>query len=248
MKPRADALMVALGAAPSLAEARGLIMAGRVMAVFGGKEAKIDKPGAPLDPHSAFRILGEAKRYVSRSGEKLAGALEHFGVSVKGLVCADFGLSTGGFTDCLLQRGAAKVHGVDVAYGVVDFRLRQDPRLVLYERTNVRTLAPGSLGPHVQFAAVDLSFIGLAQVWAGIVGQLEDGATVIALLKPQFEAEAHETPGGVVQDPAVHARVLQQAKIAAQAHHLALVGHVAASIRGADGNQEFLLHLRYEKK
>lgn len=243
-KVRADLLLVERGVAGSSGEAVGLLLAGKVMASEPDRpEQKIEKPGTPLHPATHFRILGEPRPYVSRAGQKLAGALDHFGVDPGGWVCADLGLSTGGFTDCLLKRGAARVHGVDVAYGVVDWKLRGDPRLVLHERTNARTLPPLAFGEPVRLLVADLSFISLASVLPAAVGQLQDHAELVLLVKPQFEAPAEATQGGVVKDEATRQRAIEGVREVAHRLGLTVRGGVDSSVAGADGNLEHLLHL-----
>lgn len=243
-KVRADRLLQERGLVTSLAEATGLLLAGKVMATEPERpERKVEKPGEALHPSTHFRLLGEVRPYVSRAGQKLAGALDAFGLSPAGWICADLGLSTGGFTDCLLQRGAAKVHGVDVAYGVVDWKLRGDPRLVLHERTNARTLPPLAFGEAVRLLVADLSFISLGAILPAAVGQLLPEADLVLLVKPQFELPAEDTVAGVVRDPSARARAIEAVAQAARALGLKVKGGVDASLAGADGNLEHLLHL-----
>lgn len=241
---RADALVVSQGLAQDEAEASALILAGRVLATDPeGRERKIDKPGEPVRAWDSLRLKGGARPYVSRAGGKLAGALDHFGIDPAGWVCADIGLSTGGFTDCLLRRGARKVHGVDVAYGVVDWRIRTDPRVVLHERTNARHLAPGALGEPVRLAVVDVSFISLTQVLPAVAAQLAPEGEVVCLVKPQFEVPPDDAPGGVVRDPEVRAGAARRVAEAAEALGLRVAGQVDSSVPGPEGNVEILLHL-----
>ncbi|MBK6684095.1 MAG: TlyA family RNA methyltransferase [Deltaproteobacteria bacterium] len=243
-KVRADLLLIERGVAGTPAEAVGLLLAGKVMASEPDRpELKIEKPGTPLHPGTHFRILGEPRLYVSRAGQKLAGALDHFGVDPAGWICADLGLSTGGFTDCLLKRGAARVHGVDVAYGVVDWKLRGDPRLVLHERTNARTLPPLAFGEPVRLVVADLSFISLTQILPAAVAQLQPQAELVLLVKPQFELPAEATDGGVVRDEQARQRAINGVREAATTLGLVVCGGVDSSLAGADGNVEHLLHL-----
>lgn len=243
-KVRADHLLVERGVASSPAEAVGLLLAGKIMASEPDRpEQKVEKPGTPLHPATHFRVLGELRPYVSRAGQKLAGALEHFGVDPSGWVCADLGLSTGGFTDCLLQRGAARVHGVDVAYGVVDWKLRGDPRLVLHERTNARTLPPLAFGEPVRLLVADLSFISLTSVLPAAVAQLQPQAELLLLVKPQFELPPEASEGGVVRDEHARQRAIAGVKGAAVGLGLVVRGGVDSTVAGADGNVEHLLHL-----
>lgn len=244
-KLRADKLLVVQGLADTEAMAQALIMASRVLATDpDGKEHRIDKPGSPLRTWVSLRIKGSLRPYVSRAGTKLEGALDTFEIDPTGWVCADIGLSTGGFTDCLLRRGATRIHGVDVSYGIVDWRIRTDPRLVLYERTNARHLANNAFGEQVRLAVVDVSFISATAILPAVSAQLsEDGALVI-LVKPQFEAARHEAPKGVVQDESVRQATVDKVVSAADALGLQLCGQADSQLAGADGNRELLVHLR----
>lgn len=241
---RADQLLLEVGLAETAARAGALVMSGRVMATGpDGKERKVEKPGERLAEGTRFRLAGEQRVYASRGGHKLAAALEAFAIDPAGKVCADIGLSTGGFTDVLLGRGAARVHGVDVGYGLVDWRLRGDPRLVLHERTNARHLPPGAFGEPVSLVVVDLSFIRLEVVLPALVGQLAPEAELVLLVKPQFELSPDDVPGGVVRDDDARQRARQGVERAAAALGLAPAGHVDSPVAGADGNREILLHL-----
>lgn len=241
---RADALVVTQGLAADAAAAAALILTGRILATDPeGRERRVEKPGEPLRAWVRLRVKGGARPYVSRAGEKLAGALDHFGVDPSGWVCADIGLATGGFTDCLLRRGAARVHGVDVAYGTVDWRLRTDPRLILHERTNARQLAPGALGEPVRLAVVDVSFISLTQVLPAVAGQLTPDGEVVCLVKPQFEVPREDAPGGVVRDPEARAGAARRVAAAAADLGLRVAAQVDSTVPGPEGNVELLLHL-----
>ncbi|MBN1284031.1 MAG: TlyA family RNA methyltransferase, partial [Anaerolineae bacterium] len=210
-KQRLDILLVERGLVPTREKGRRLIMAGEVMV----ESRVIDKPGTQV-PAGAEITLKAKPPFVSRGGEKLDGALEAFGIDVSRRVCADVGASTGGFTDCLLQRGAAKVYAIDVGYGQLDYTLRIDPRVVVMERTNARYVE--SLPEPVSLATVDASFISLRLLLPVIAGWLEPPADVIPLIKPQFEAGRRDVgKGGVVRDPSVHRRVLAEVLDAAQA-------------------------------
>ena len=209
-KMRLDKLLVERGLAASRERAQALVLAGRVLV----EEQKIDKPGAPVAEDAAVRMLGEDLRYVSRGGLKLEGALEAWGIDVGGRACADIGSSTGGFTDCLLQHGAASVLAVDTGYGQIAHKLRVDSRVRLMERTNARTLAPGSLyqpDAVITFFAMDVSFIGASLVLPAVVAALRPSTLppscdAVILVKPQFEAgREHVGKGGIVRDPAAHA-------------------------------------------
>jgi 23S rRNA (cytidine1920-2'-O)/16S rRNA (cytidine1409-2'-O)-methyltransferase len=196
--------------------------------------------------HEPVLLTGDGPRFVGRGGEKLDGALDRFAVPVAGRRALDAGASTGGFTDCLLQRGAAEVVAVDVGYGQLHERLREDPRVVVRERTNVRDLAPGDLGDPFPLVVADLSFISLRAVAAPLVGLAAAGADLVWLVKPQFEAGREEAARGrgVVRDPDVWRRVLGEVGSALGALGAAIMGVMASPLRGADGNVEFLLHAR----
>jgi 23S rRNA (cytidine1920-2'-O)/16S rRNA (cytidine1409-2'-O)-methyltransferase len=235
MKVRADVLVQQRGLAESRARAQALILAGNVIA----GEHRVEKPGQLLDETVELRVK-EQLRYVSRGGLKLEKALDHFALPVAGRVCVDLGASTGGFTDVLLQRGAARVFAVDVGYGQLHPRLRADPRVVVYERVNARELAlPEPCGA----AVADLSFISLRLVLPTLVKALRPSdAWACVLVKPQFEAGRAEVgKGGVVRDPAVHARVVSE--ISSRFHELGLEvrGSVESPVLGPAGNREFLV-------
>jgi 23S rRNA (cytidine1920-2'-O)/16S rRNA (cytidine1409-2'-O)-methyltransferase len=239
-KHRLDQRLHALGLTESREQARRLIMAGEVL-VDG---QLVDRPSVQVSD-SAHIELKARPRFVSRGGEKLDAALAAFGLDVRGWVCADLGASTGGFTDVLLQRGAARVYALDVGHGILDYRLRTDPRVVVMEKTNARYLA--HLPEPVHLVTIDASFISLklllpvARGWlgAGVVGQM------IALIKPQFEAgRALVGKGGIVKDPAVHRLVLQDLLGWAQANSLSPAGLIRSPLLGAEGNVEFLAWFR----
>ncbi|UCC87639.1 MAG: TlyA family RNA methyltransferase [Anaerolineales bacterium] len=237
-KIRLDHLLVRRGLAENGSQARALVLARHVR--VNGQVAP--KPGAKV-PADAEVTLQQPLPYVSRGGFKLAAALDAFRVSARGAVCADVGASTGGFTDCLLQHGAARVYAIDVGYGQLAWKLRQDERVVLMERTNARYLE--SLPEPVGIATLDVSFISLRLLFPAVVGWLAAGADVISLVKPQFEAERRQVgKGGVVRDPAVHRRVLQKTAGYALGHDLAVCGIIRSPITGPAGNSEFLMHLR----
>ena len=235
MKVRADVLVQQRGLAESRSRAQALILAGSVIA----GDHRVEKPGQLLDPAVELRVK-ESLRYVSRGGLKLEKAIDHFGLPVEGRVCVDLGASTGGFTDVLLQRGAARVFAVDVGYGQLHPRLRADPRVVVLERVNARELKL----PEPSGAAVaDLSFISLRLVLPALVGALRPAdAWACVLVKPQFEAGRAEVgKGGVVRDPAVHVRVVEE--ICKVFHELGMKvqGWVESPVLGPAGNREFLL-------
>ncbi|MHB8630033.1 MAG: TlyA family RNA methyltransferase [Aggregatilineales bacterium] len=233
-KQRLDALVAERGLAESRELARRLIMEGNV--TVAGQV--IDKPGTRVrtDSEVAVRAL---PRFVSRGGEKLDAALMAFDVSVKGLICADVGASTGGFTDCLLQRGAARVYAIDVGYGQLDYRLRRDPRVAVMERTNARYVE--TLPERPALAVIDASFISLKLLLPVVKRWLADAAQVVALIKPQFEAGRGKVGrGGVVKDQAVHADVLRNVLLAAQNDGFVMRGLIRSPLKGPAGNIEFL--------
>jgi 23S rRNA (cytidine1920-2'-O)/16S rRNA (cytidine1409-2'-O)-methyltransferase len=237
-KFRADQLLVARGLAESRARAQALILAGLV---FSG-ERKIEKAGQPLAADAALEVRGRDHPWVSRGGIKLAHGLDHFGWDVTGAVALDVGSSTGGFTDVLLSRGAAKVYAVDVGTNQLAWKLRQDPRVVVHEQTNARHLTAEIIPEPIDIIVCDASFISLAKVLDAALGFARPGARLLALVKPQFEAERREVgKGGVVRDPAVHARVVAAAAqwVAAQGWEVA--GTTQSPITGPEGNVEFLL-------
>jgi 23S rRNA (cytidine1920-2'-O)/16S rRNA (cytidine1409-2'-O)-methyltransferase len=245
---RADQRLVELGLVADAKEAAARILAGEVFEIAGAGERRIDKAGEALRPDSALRLEQREHPYVSRGGLKLARALDHFAIDPSGLICADIGVSTGGFSDCLLQRGAARVHAVDVGYGQVAWRIRGDPRVRLYERTNARHLTPELFQEAVELMVIDVSFIGLAQLLPALVPLLALQARVVALVKPQFELPASEVPpGGVIRDPAARARAVQGVRQAAESAGLTAEGEVESPIAGAEGNVEILIVLRADR-
>lgn len=233
-KQRLDLLVLGLGLAPSREKARGLIMAGDVL-VDG---VAVDKPGTPVRPDALIELKAKP-RFVSRGGDKLAAALEAFPVRVRGAICADVGASTGGFTDCLLQNGAARVYAIDVGYGQLAYQLRTDPRVVPIERTNVRHLM--ALAEPVSVVVMDASFISLRLLLPVVQGWLTPSASIVPLIKPQFEAgPADVGKGGVVRDPAVHRRVLSEVLTFARSIGLGVHGLIQSPLKGPAGNIEFL--------
>lgn len=241
-RERADLLLVSRGLAPTRHKAQALIMAGKVFA--GGK--RVEKPGVRMPEDTGFELRGGIP-YVSRGGLKLEAALKRFGVDPTGAGCLDVGASTGGFTDCLLQHGAAGVHAVDVGYGQLDWKLRNDPRVTVVERTNFRIVGPELLPGDFQLAVVDVSFISLRLILPSLKRFLAPGAEAIVLVKPQFEAGRGQVgKGGIVRDEGVRARVLEEVEAAAVAEGFQVLGRMESPIRGADGNLEYLAHLRWE--
>jgi 23S rRNA (cytidine1920-2'-O)/16S rRNA (cytidine1409-2'-O)-methyltransferase len=240
-KLRADQMLVDRGLAESRAKAQALILAGLV---FAG-ERKLDKPGQALGEDSPLEVRGREHPWVSRGGIKLAHALDHFGWDVTGAVALDVGSSTGGFTDVLLQRGAAKVFAIDVGTNQLAWKLRQDPRVVVHEKTNARYLTNEIVTEAVDVVVCDASFIALSKVLDTALTFAKEGGRLIALVKPQFEAERHEIgKGGVVKDAAVHERVCAAAADWVRSRGWEVHGLVQSPITGPEGNVEFLLAAR----
>ena len=237
-KLRADQLLVTRGLAESRTRAQALIMAG---VVFSG-EKKIAKPGDTLAEDAPLEVRGKDHPWVSRGGIKLDHALSYFGLDVTGAIALDVGSSTGGFTDVLLTRGAAKVYAVDVGTNQLAWKLRQDDRVVVHEQTNARTLDRSIIPEPVDIIVCDASFIGLAKVLEAPLKLARPGAKLVALIKPQFEAGREEVgKGGVVRDPAVHDRVCAQARAWVESQGWAVLGITPSPITGPEGNVEFLL-------
>jgi 23S rRNA (cytidine1920-2'-O)/16S rRNA (cytidine1409-2'-O)-methyltransferase len=240
---RLDQLLLERGLAGSRAKAQALVLAGQVRVGEGDAGRTDRKPGDLVDPDSPLEVI-ERDPFVSRGAHKLEAALDAFGIDPHGLVCLDVGASTGGFTDLLLQRGAAHVFAVDVGRGQLAERLRHDPRVTSLERTNARMLGPDVIPEPCDLAVVDVSFISLALVLGPVVSCLASGARVVPLVKPQFEAGRTDAKGGVVRDPAVHRAVLGRAVDAAEAVGLGAVDAIPSPLTGPAGNREFLLDLR----
>lgn len=237
-KERLDLLLVERGLAESRAKAQALVLAGQVVV----NDQRVDKPGAQVPEDAELRLKGEVLPYVSRGGLKLKGALAHFGLKVAGLRCADIGASTGGFTDCLLQEGAAFVHAIDVGYGQLHERLRTDPRVRSRERVNARYLTAEDLPEAVDFMVADLSFISLRQVLPALAPFLAPGGALVALVKPQFEVGRERVgKGGVVRDDAARQEAIEAVSAAARALGLEPRGVVDSSLPGPAGNREALL-------
>lgn len=240
-KMRADQLLVDRGLAESRAKAQALILAGLV---FSG-ERKIEKAGQALPEDAPLQVRGREHPWVSRGGMKLAHALDHFGWDVTGAVALDVGASTGGFTDVLLQRGAAKVFAIDVGTNQLAWKLRQDPRVIVHEQTNARYLTREIVTNPVDIIVCDASFISLAKVLDKALDFAKPGGRLVALIKPQFEAERSEIgKGGVVRDPAVHERVCAAAAERVASRGWTVEGIVPSPIMGPEGNVEFLLAAR----
>ncbi|MFH0793720.1 MAG: TlyA family RNA methyltransferase [bacterium] len=237
-KRRLDLLIVEKGLAESRERARRMILAGEVR---DAKGHSLTKAGMLVPDDSPLEVKGDTCRYVSRGGLKLEAALKHFQIAPKGFVCADLGSSTGGFTDCLLQHGAARVFAVDVGKGQLHYRLRQDSRVHLLEQVNARHLTREHLPEPLDLVVCDLSFIGLGKVIPGVVQFLKPSGEILALIKPQFEAGPRQVgKGGIVRDPKIHTRVLENLGEEFPAWELQPQGLIPSPIRGADGNVEFL--------
>ena len=242
MKERLDVLLVKKGLAPSREKAKAVIMAGSVY-VDGQKE---DKAGSVFDEESAqIEVRGHVLPYVSRGGLKLEKALKVFPITLTNKICMDIGASTGGFTDCMLQNGAAKVYSVDVGYGQLDWKLRQDERVVCMEKTNFRYMTPEDIPDVLDFASVDVSFISLDKILTPAYALLREQGEMVALIKPQFEA-GREKVGkkGVVRDPKVHEEVISRIVRHADEVSFEVLDLSYSPIRGPEGNIEYLIHLR----
>ena len=243
-KKRLDVLLVERGLASSREKAKALIMAGIVYV----NQNKEDKAGASFDPEEAeIEVRGAALPYVSRGGLKLEKALKVFPIDLTDRVCMDIGASTGGFTDCMLQNGAARVYSIDVGYGQLDWKLRSDPRVVCMEKTNFRYVKPEDLGdgPAPSFASVDVSFIGLDKILPPALQILTPGAEMVCLIKPQFEAGRDKVgKKGVVRDRKVHEEVVRDVTAMAAGLGFEVLGLDYSPIRGPEGNIEYLMHLK----
>ncbi len=240
MKERLDVLLVNRRLAPSREKAKAVIMSGNVY-VNGQKE---DKAGTFFEDTAAIEVRGHALPYVSRGGLKLEKALSCFGIDLTGKICMDVGASTGGFTDCMLLNGAARVYAVDVGRGQLDWKLRNDSRVVCMEKTNIRYLAPGDVADPIRFASVDVSFISLTKVLGPVKELLTDDGRIVCLIKPQFEA-GREKVGkkGVVREKATHLEVIGAVTAYAESIGLEVLGLEFSPIRGPEGNIEYLLYL-----
>lgn len=240
MKERLDVLLVQRGLAPSREKAKTMIMEGNVFV----DQQREDKAGSFFDVEAKIEVRGNTLRYVSRGGLKLEKAMEAFGLDLSGCVCMDIGASTGGFTDCMLQNGATKVYAVDVGYGQFAWKLRQDPRVVCMEKTNIRYVTPDQIGEPLDFASVDVSFISLTKVLEPAKALLREGAQMVCLIKPQFEAGKDKVgKKGVVREQSTHREVIE--KVIAYARGLGFrVLHLDYSpVKGPEGNIEYLVHL-----
>ncbi|MBE7004866.1 MAG: TlyA family RNA methyltransferase [Ruminococcaceae bacterium] len=239
-KQRLDVALVARGLAETRQKALSTIMSGIVYV----NDQKVDKAGFAVTEDARIEVRGSTLPYVSRGGLKLEKAMRAFGLRLDGLVCADIGASTGGFTDCMLQNGAQKVYAVDVGYGQLDWKLRSDPRVVCLERTNARYLTHEQVPDELDFASIDVSFISLRLILPAVCGLLRESGQVACLIKPQFEA-GREKVGkkGVVRDPAVHREVLEHFLTHASDSGFGVLDLTFSPIRGPEGNIEYLGHL-----
>lgn len=237
---RLDLLVTSRGLAPSRHQAEAAIRAGEIFV----EGQRFDKPGTRVAEDAGVERRSRTPAYVSRGGIKLAAALDAFGVDPAGLVVLDVGASTGGFTDCVLQRGAARVHAVDVGRGQLHWRLRQDARVAVLEGRHAARLEPGDLPEAADLATVDCSFISALKVLPAVSRLVRPGGRILVLVKPQFEAGPRAAPGGVVRDPAVHEAVLRRFTSGARELGLAVEGMVASPILGPQGNREFFVALR----
>jgi len=245
LKVRLDKLLLQRGLTSSRERAQALILAGKVL--VGGQ--KIEKAGTGVDPETDIRLLGEDLKYVGRGGLKLEKALEHWHIEVTGQVCLDIGASTGGFTDCLLQHGAARVIAVDTGHGQIDFRLRQDARVRLLEKTNARYLTREQVGEIVDFISVDVSFISATLVLPAVIAAAFPGSAsdrrsrqIVVLVKPQFEVgREHVGKGGIVRDEAAQIGAVEKVRLALLAQNCVQTDVIESPILGAEGNREFLL-------
>ena len=245
MKERLDVLLVKRNLAVSREKAKAVIMAGEVY-VDGQKE---DKAGSMFQDSVHIEVRGNTLPYVSRGGLKLEKAMTHFGVSLEGKVCLDVGASTGGFTDCMLQNGAKRVYAIDVGHGQLDWKLRNDPRVVCMEKTNIRYVVPDDIGEQADFSSIDVSFISLTKVLLPVRELLGEGGEIVCLIKPQFEA-GREKVGkkGVVRDPAVHLEVIEKIVDYAKSFSFEILNLEFSPIKGPEGNIEYLLYLRRLKE
>ena len=241
VKKRLDVLLTERNLADSRSKAQAVIMSGLVY--VDGQKA--DKPGVSYEETVEIEVRGAACPYVSRGGLKLEKALRDFGVKTEGCVCSDSGASTGGFTDCMLQNGAARVYAVDVGYGQLDWRLRSDTRVVCLERTNARYLTREEIPEELAFASIDVSFISLKLIFPALYGLLREDGEIACLIKPQFEA-GREKVGkkGVVRDPKVHLEVLEGFLVHAKENNFTVLGITYSPIRGPEGNIEYLGYLK----
>jgi 23S rRNA (cytidine1920-2'-O)/16S rRNA (cytidine1409-2'-O)-methyltransferase len=242
MKTRLDKLLVDRGVAPTRERAQAMVLAGRVLV----NEQKIDKPGTAIAEDAVFRLIGDDPRYVGRGGLKLEAALHHWHIDLSARFCADVGASTGGFTDCMLQHGAARVLAIDTGYGQIAQTLRSDARVSLMERTNARLLTPGQLPEGISFLAMDVSFISATLVLPAVLAAIgESLREAVVLVKPQFEAGREFVgKGGIVRDPAGHRAAIDRVTRCVEELGGRGMDLIDSPILGTEGNKEFLLYTR----
>ena len=248
-KTRLDKLLLERGVVPSRERAQALVLAGKVL--VNGQ--KVEKSGAPVKADAEIRLLGEDLKYVSRGGLKLEHALAHWKINVAGKICLDVGTSTGGFADCLLQHGAARVIAVDTGHGQIAFQLRQDPRVQLLEKTNARYLTPGQLGELADLIVMDVSFISATLVVPAVIAAAfrqerseQAGRELIVLVKPQFEAgREHVGKGGIVRDPQIQQQAVEKVRNTVESLGAVSTDVTESPILGAEGNREFLLYAKF---
>lgn len=246
MKTRLDKLLVDRGLAASRERAQALILAGKVLV----DDQKLEKAGTSVSAECVIRLLGEDLKYVSRGALKLERALQYWNIAINGKICLDIGASTGGFTDCLLQHGASQVIAVDTGYGQMDFRLRQDSRVRLLEKTNARYLTREPVGVTADFIAMDVSFISATLVLPAVISAAlpespddRHGRQIVVLVKPQFEAgREHVSKGGIVRDPAAQLAAVEKVRTALRSLGAVQTDSIESPILGAEGNREFLLY------
>ena len=245
MKERLDVLLVKRGLAESREKAKAIIMSGIVYV----EDQKEDKAGTTFDENAKIEVRGSTLKYVSRGGLKLEKAMTHFGVTLAGKICMDVGASTGGFTDCMLQNGAVKVFSVDVGHGQLAWKLRNDPRVVCMEKTNIRYVTPEDIADVLDFASVDVSFISLTKVLGPAKELLREGGEMVCLIKPQFEA-GRENVGkkGVVRDKSVHIAVIEKIIGLIAENNFSLLGLDFSPIKGPEGNIEYLCFIEKDEK
>ena len=244
-KERLDKLLVDRGIVQSRERARAMIMAGKV-AVEG---RRIDKPGVQINVEARLQLQGGDSSYVSRGGEKMEGALKAFGIDPKGMVVMDVGASTGGFTDCILQKGAEKVYAVDVGYGQLAWKLQKDGRVVNLERRNIRYLRREEVEEEIDLILIDTSFISVEKFLRHLLGFLKKGGAILGLLKPQFEVGRGEVgKGGVVRDEALHEKVIDRISQFSRGLGLKILGVAESPLLGPKGNKEFFIYLKKENE
>ena len=241
MKERLDVLLVKKGLAASREKAKAIIMSG-IVYVDNQKE---DKAGSTFEEEAAIEVRGSTLRYVSRGGLKLEKAINEFKVNAEGKICMDVGSSTGGFTDCMLQNGATKVYAVDVGHGQLDWKLRNDPRVVCMEKTNIRYVTRDDIADDIELSSIDVSFISLSKVLPALKSLLSENAEVVALIKPQFEA-GREKVGkkGVVRDKNVHIEVIEAVLSYVKDNSLSICGLTYSPVKGPEGNIEYLCYMK----